>query len=197
MEIRSKGFSDCRGRFTNFFRSQEEAYGAAWGGRNIMQINHSQNREIGTIRGIHFQSGRHSEAKIVRCLRGRAWDVAVDLRKDSRSFGKWFGVELSGDRMNAIVIPEGLGHGFQILEQDTELLYIHSGTWARDAEMGIRYDDPTLAIEWPLRPTALSNKDLGLPYFREGWHYTNAGTVDRTSTKKLSIWVISHQVTHI
>ena len=99
----------------------------------------------------------------MRCLRGRVWDVAVDLRPKSSTYGHWHAVELSPVRANALLIPEGCAHGFQVLEPGSELLYLHSGPWVAEAETGVRFDDPQLAIPWPLPPQGLSERDLALP----------------------------------
>ena len=98
----------------------------------------------------------------MRCLRGRVWDVAVDLRRGSPSFGRWHAVELSPAACNALVIPEGCAHGFQVLEAGSELLYLHSGDWVPQAESGVHCCDPQLAITWPLPPLGLSSRDQAL-----------------------------------
>ena len=115
------------------------------------------------IRGLHYQSPPYEEAKLVRCLKGKVWDVAVDLRQKSITYGCWHAVELSPELGNAIFIPEGFAHGFQVLSPNSELLYIHSNIWVKDFERGIRFDDPVLAINWPLKPTEISKRDLSLP----------------------------------
>ena len=135
----------------------------SWGDRGIAQVNLSRTEAVGTIRGLHLQAEPHSEAKLVRCLRGRVWDVAVDLRQDSATYGQWHAVELSPDQGNALLIPEGCAHGFQVLEPGSELLYLHSGAWEPEAETGVRWDDPTLAIAWPLPAGGLSERDCSLP----------------------------------
>ena len=162
-ELASRSFADRRGVFLNAFRSQEPAFASSWGDRGIAQVNLSRTEAVGTIRGLHLQSFPHAEAKLVRCLRGRVWDVAVDLRSDSATCGKWHALELSGDQGNALLIPEGCAHGFQVLEPGSELLYLHSGAWVPEAETGVRFDDPQLAIPWPLPPLDLSERDLALP----------------------------------
>lgn len=155
-------FTDHRGAFLNAFRAQEPAFANAWGDRGIAQVNLSRTEVVGTIRGLHLQASPHAEAKLVRCLRGRVWDVAVDLRPDSASFGRWHALELSGEQGNALLIPEGCAHGFQVLEPGSELLYLHSGPWVPEAETGVRFDDPRLAIPWPLPPVGLSERDRAL-----------------------------------
>jgi dTDP-4-dehydrorhamnose 3,5-epimerase len=163
LELVGQPFADHRGAFLNAFRIQELAFAEAWGDRPIAQVNLSRSEAVGTVRGLHLQAPPHSEAKLVRCLRGRVWDVAVDLRTGSTAYGQWHAVELSPAAANALLIPEGCAHGFQVLEPGSELLYLHSGAWVPVAETGFRFDDPQLAIAWPLLPTGLSERDLALP----------------------------------
>ncbi len=163
LELVGQAFADHRGAFLNAFRIQEPAFALAWGDRGIAQVNLSRTEAVGTVRGLHLQSPPHSEAKLVRCLRGRVWDVAVDLRPKSATYGRWHAVELSPAAANALLIPEGCAHGFQVMEPGSELLYLHSGAWVPEAEMGVRFDDRQLAIAWPLPPTGLSERDLALP----------------------------------
>jgi len=162
-ELHAQPFADHRGAFLNAFRAQEPAFMGSWGDRGIAQVNLSRTEAVGTIRGLHLQAEPHSEAKLVRCLRGRVWDVAVDLRTDSTTYGQWHALELSPDQGNALLIPEGCAHGFQVLEPGSELLYLHSGAWVPEAETGVRWDDPTLAIAWPLPVAGLSDRDRNLP----------------------------------
>jgi dTDP-4-dehydrorhamnose 3,5-epimerase len=162
-ELVSQPFVDARGAFLNAFRAQEDAFMGSWGYRGIAQVNISRNEVVGTIRGLHLQAETYSEAKLVRCLKGRVWDVAVDLRRDSTTFGQWHAAELSSEGGKAFLIPEGCAHGFQVLELGSELLYLHSGTWVPEAETGVRWDDPQLAVAWPLPPTELSERDCSLP----------------------------------
>ena len=162
-ELLAYPFADHRGSFLNAYRAQDPLFAKVWGDRGIAQVNISRTEAVGTIRGLHLQAPPHSEAKMVRCLRGRVWDVAVDLRPDSPTCGQWHAVELSPGAANALLIPEGCAHGFQVLEPGSELLYLHSGAWVPEAETGVRFDDPQLAISWPLPPLGLSERDLDLP----------------------------------
>jgi dTDP-4-dehydrorhamnose 3,5-epimerase len=162
-ELVSHPFVDERGGFLNAFRAQDEAFMGSWSDRGIAQVNLSRNELVGTIRGLHLQAEPHSEAKLVRCLKGRVWDVAVDMRCNSGTYGQWQALELTPERGNALLIPEGCAHGFQVLEPGSELIYLHSGTWVPEAETGVRWDDPQLAIAWPLLPTTLSERDRSLP----------------------------------
>ena len=163
LELVGRIFNDHRGAFLNAFRAQEDAFMGSWRDRGIAQVNVSRTEVVGSIRGLHLQAPPHSEAKLVRCLRGHVWDVAVDLRPKSSTYGHWHAVELSPERANALLIPEGCAHGFQVLEPGSELLYLHSGAWVAEAETGVRFDDPQLAIPWPLPPQRLSERDLALP----------------------------------
>ena len=108
----AKPFADHRGAFLNAFRGHEPAFAEAWGERPIAQVNLSRTEAVGAIRGVHLQAPPHSEAMLVGCLRGRVWDVEVDLRQDSASFMQWHAVELNSEHTNALLIPEGCGHGF-------------------------------------------------------------------------------------
>lgn len=136
----------------------------SWGNRGVAQVNISRTEAVGTVRGLHLQADPHSEAKLVRCLRGRVWDVAVDLRPDSATYTHCHSVELSPEKGNALLIPEGCAHGFQVLEPGSELLYLHSGAWEPESEIGVRWDDPQLAIAWPLPAADLSARDRTLPF---------------------------------
>ena len=166
-ELHGQPFIDSRGAFLNAFRAQEAAFVEAWGDRSIAQVNFSRNDVVGTIRGLHLQATPYCEAKLVRCLKGKVWDVAVDLRRDSSTNGLWQAVELTPERGNALLIPEGCAHGFQVLQPGSELLYLHSGAWVPEMEMGVRWDDPQLSIAWPFSPTEISDRDLNLPLFSE------------------------------
>ena len=166
-EIISMPFVDHRGSFLNAYRSQGMAWRRAWGDRSFFQVNISRTDIVGTVRGLHFQAQPFSEAKLVRCLHGKVWDLAVDLRKDSSTYGQWHAVELSSNQGNSLLIPEGCAHGFQVIEENSQLLYIHSEEWIQKQETGIRWDDPLLDIKWPLNPSFISEKDLLLPFLRE------------------------------
>jgi dTDP-4-dehydrorhamnose 3,5-epimerase len=163
--LESNSFQDSRGAFTRLFCSRE--LHAILGLRTIAQINHSMTRSEGAIRGLHYQNSPHAEMKIVRCLKGRVFDVAVDLRKGSSTFLKWNAVELTPESNLAYVIPEGCAHGFQVLEEDSQLLYLHTEFYKPEAEGGVRFDDPQIAVDWPLPPTDLSARDLSHPFINE------------------------------
>lgn len=127
------------------------------------QASVSYNRKRGTLRGIHYQAPPHGEHKLVRCTRGSLFDVAVDLRPDSPSYGRWVGEILSEVNHAALVIPEGCAHGFQTLEDETEVLYQIAGPYQPEASRGVRWNDPQLAVAWPLAGPILSERDAELP----------------------------------
>lgn len=132
--------------------------------RPFVQDNHSLSA-AGVLRGLHFQVAPHPQGKLVRVVRGRVWDVAVDIRRGSATFGRWVGVELSADNRRQLWIPEGFAHGFLSLEDDTEFLYKTTDVYDRASERAIRWNDTTLAIEWPLdgREPLLAPKDAQAP----------------------------------
>jgi dTDP-4-dehydrorhamnose 3,5-epimerase len=152
---------DERGRFVRIFCEQD--YGAIRPGLHWPQINLSQSSRMGTVRGMHFQHPPSAEAKLIRCLRGRVFDVTVDLRVGSPTFLRWHAVELSEDGPMQVFIPEGFAHGFQALTDDAQLLYLHTASWSREHEGRLRYNDPALAIDWPLPVTQVSDKDRDAP----------------------------------
>lgn len=152
---------DGRGAFARLFC--EQSLQPLLGGRHIVQANFSRTTDKGAIRGMHVQAPPALEMKLVRCLRGRVFDVIVDLRQHSPTFLKWHGEALTPDRWNMMVVPEGVAHGFQTLESDCEMLYLHTAAYAPEHEAGIRFDDPRLAIDWPLPPTGLSDRDRSHP----------------------------------
>lgn len=158
----SKAFKDERGAFARLFC--EQALSCFLGGRKIMQINHSCTKTVGAVRGLHFQHAPHAEMKLVRCLKGRVWDVAVDLRPQSPSYKHWYAQELSSQNSLMMVIPEGFAHGFQVFEAGSELLYLHTAFFKPDAEGGVRYDEPELGIAWPLPVTDISARDSSHTY---------------------------------
>jgi dTDP-4-dehydrorhamnose 3,5-epimerase len=129
----------------------------------FVQSNLSRTAQRGTVRGLHFQRAPALDAKLIRCLRGRVFDVAVDLRAGSPTFGQWHGVELSDCNEQQVFIPEGCAHGFQALSDDVELLYQHTGAYHPAHEGGLRFDDPSLAIAWPLPIALVSDRDLSHP----------------------------------
>ena len=159
--VESVTHRDARGAFMRLFCAQELQ--PVLGNRQIKQINHSRTSRTGAVRGLHCQHPPHAEMKMVRCLRGRVWDVAVDLRPNSPTFLQWHAQELVQDDAQMLVIPEGFAHGFQVLDAESELLYLHTAFYHPPSEGGLRYDDPRLAITWPLPPQDLSPRDLSHP----------------------------------
>lgn len=129
-------------------------------GKEIVQINHSFSRKRATLRGLHYQIAPFSEIKIVRCIRGSLYDVVLDLRKNSPTFGSWHAEILSKENGKAVVVPEGCAHGFLTLEEETEILYFVTAPYSKEHERGVRFDDPRFKIEWPLTPLCISEKDL-------------------------------------
>lgn len=149
--------NDSRGSFSRLFCGEELAE-AGWH-KPIAQINHTHTTSVGTVRGMHYQRTPHAEMKLVSCVRGEVWDVAVDLRRGSGTFLHWRAERLSADNGLALLIPEGFAHGFQSLTDHVELLYCHSEAHASIAEGGIRPTDPRLSITWPLAISELSPRD--------------------------------------
>lgn len=158
-------FEDERGFFARSFCARE--FGAKGLETAWVQTNTSFSREKGTIRGMHFQRPPKAEVKLVRCVRGAALDVIVDIRAGSSTYGHWTTCTLSASARNAIYIPRGFAHGFQTLEPDTELMYFVSEFYSPEQEGGLRYDDPALNIIWPLPAANVSPKDLSQPSFSE------------------------------
>jgi dTDP-4-dehydrorhamnose 3,5-epimerase len=164
--IETAAFEDHRGSFARLFCAAELA---ALGMRPIAQINHSLTRAKGAVRGLHFQRPPKAEAKLVRCLKGRVLDVAVDLRAGSPTFLTWHAVELSAANRLALFLPRGFAHGFQTLTDDCELLYLHDEFYSPDCEDGLRHDDPALGINWPLPVVDLSARDAAHPLVAAGF----------------------------
>lgn len=133
----------------------------------MVQCSTSLNHKRGTVRGMHFQRSPSAEAKVVRCTQGAVYDVALDLRPDSPTYTKWVAVELTADNRRALYIPAGCAHGFQTQSDETEILYMMSAYYTPGAESGARYDDPTFAIDWPEKPTLISDRDRTWPDWKK------------------------------
>ena len=159
--ITAKRFGDDRGFFMETYRESE--FAAAGIDARFAQDNHSMSAR-GVLRGLHFQRGEHAQGKLVRVMSGRVWDVAVDIRPDSHSFLKYFGLELSADNGVMLYLPPGFAHGFVTLEDNTHFLYKCTTEYNRESEAGIRWDDPAIGIEWPLVDVTVSDKDMALPF---------------------------------
>lgn len=135
----------------------------------VAQVNHSVTSQRGTVRGMHYQCPPHPEFKIVTCLKGKVFDVAVDVRKGSPTFLQWHGEVLTHGGGRSIVLPPGLAHGFQALDDNCELIYIHGGPYRPEAEAGLRPDDPAIGIGWPEPVAMVSDRDSMHPLVSENW----------------------------
>lgn len=160
--VELKQIGDDRGFFARSFCSKEFAEVGL--DDNFVQCNVSYNKTMGTLRGLHFQTDPAREAKLVRCTQGAIVDVAVDLRRSSSTYLEHVMVELTAENRKALYVPKHFGHGFQTLVDDTEVTYQVSEFYTPDAERGLRFDDPKLAIEWPRTATNMSPKDASWPY---------------------------------
>ncbi|MNQ20454.1 dTDP-4-dehydrorhamnose 3,5-epimerase [compost metagenome] len=159
--VETRTHADPRGAFTRLYCARSLA--DIIGPRTILQINHSRTALAGAVRGMHFQHPPHAEMKLVRCVKGRVWDVVVDLRAGSPTFLKWHAQELDMESARMLVIPEGCAHGFQALEADSELIYLHTAFYTPSSEAGLRHDDPKLGIRWPREAVELSPRDRSHP----------------------------------
>ncbi|MET4069953.1 dTDP-4-dehydrorhamnose 3,5-epimerase [Bradyrhizobium sp. S3.2.6] len=159
--------SDERGFISRMFCS-EDLRAAGWT-KPIAQINQTLTSRHGAVRGMHFQLPPHAEMKLVNCIRGKVWDVAVDLRRGSPTLLKWFAIELSPDNNLALMIPEGFAHGFQVLAPDSELLYFHSCAYDPSSERALHPEEPRVLVEWPQAITELSARDGGHPMLPESF----------------------------
>ena len=159
---------DDRGFFARFFCEREFAEQGLE--TRFVQINNSLSRDEGTLRGMHYQLEPAAEVKVIRALSGALWDVILDLRQDSPTFGRHFGAELSGENRGMMYVPRGFAHGFLTLAPDTESLYLVSEFYAPELERGVRWNDPRFAIEWPAEPRIVSEKDSSQPDFDPTHH---------------------------
>ena len=161
--ITPRRFGDHRGFFAETWNAK--VFAEAGIALEFVQDNHSISETLGTVRGLHFQAPPHGQAKLVRCGKGRLFDVAVDIRKGSSTYGKWVGYELSFENGLQLLIPSGFAHGFMTLEPSTEIAYKCSDFYVPKAEGALRWDDPAIGIEWPLSviAPALSEKDAAAP----------------------------------
>jgi dTDP-4-dehydrorhamnose 3,5-epimerase len=148
---------DERGFFSRLWSEEEFAKQGLT--PRVVQCNTSFNKRRGTLRGMHYQVSPHEEAKLVRCIKGAIYDVIVDLRTDSESFHKWIAVELTAQNRRMLFIPAGCAHGFQTLEDDTEVTYQMSEYYHPESACGLRWNDPALGIDWPLEVTVISQRD--------------------------------------
>ncbi len=158
-EVRHDVRSDVRGRFKRQYCERE--FAKAGLNTHWVQVNHSVTLGIGSIRGLHFQPPPAAEAKLVSCLVGRAFDVAVDLRRGSESFLKWVAIEI--DEGTSFYIPDGCAHGFQAMTDEVQLIYQHSAYYVPESEGGVRFDDPAIGISWPIPVGTVSDRDRSFP----------------------------------
>jgi len=159
--VETTPFLDSRGAFARWFCERELS--EIIGNRQIVQINHSRTVTVGAVRGLHFQKPPHAEMKLVRCIKGRVWDVAVDITKGSPTYLQWHAEELTPENTRLMAIPEGFAHGFQVLEPESELLYLHTAFYAPQFDAGLRFDDPRLKVAWPMPVTDVSVRDRQYP----------------------------------
>jgi len=162
LRIRRENFEDARGLFSRLYCSAALADSGFRAGPE--QINYSRTFGAGSVRGMHFQHPPHAEAKIVTCLYGEVFDVAVDLRAGSKTFLQWHGEKLTGGSLNSLLIPEGMAHGFQVLSDEAHLVYFHSAPYEERAEGRVHPLDPWVKIAWPLEVRNLSSRDGAAPF---------------------------------
>lgn len=160
--LESRPHEDDRGIFSRLFCHNDLQ--DLLDGKQILQINHSLTLQKGALRGMHFQRPPKAEIKIIACLAGSVFDVMIDIRHDSPTFLNWHGEKLSPENRKLMYIPEGFAHGFQTLEENSELLYLHTAFYSPDHEGAIHYNDPLVNIKWPLGVTTTSDKDETTPY---------------------------------
>lgn len=158
--------TDERGWFARVY--DEDAFAARGLCTAFPHHGEARNTVRGTIRGLHWQSEPHAETKVIRCVRGAAFDVLVDVRPASATFGRWASFDLRAENPNGLYVPAGIAHGYQTLADDTELHYLFSERYRSEAACGIAYDSPELAIAWPQAPSVISERDRGLPPFVRG-----------------------------
>jgi dTDP-4-dehydrorhamnose 3,5-epimerase len=159
---------DDRGFFARMFCENE--FSEAGLETNFVQVNNSLTAKRGTLRGLHYQLPPASEVKVVRCVRGALWDVIVDIRPGSSSYGKWYGTELTAENRRMMYVPRGFAHAFLTLRDDTEAIYLVSAFYAPDRERGLRWDDSAIGVDWPEKPTEISEKDAAWPDLEPTFH---------------------------
>lgn len=155
--------TDSRGWFVRTFCKNE--FSKIKHTREWVQMNHSFTKSKGVVRGMHYQLPPHEEIKMVRCIAGAVYDVIIDIRQDSETYLRWFGTDLSAANKKMLYIPAGFAHGFQTLEENTELIYHHSEFYSPGSEAGIKFNDPAVNIKWPLHITDISERDNNHPPF--------------------------------
>ncbi len=166
--IEPEPIGDERGFFSRIFCSEEfEREGLE---PNIYQVNNSYSSSKGTLRGMHYQLPPKQETKLVRCILGEIYDVILDIRPSSSTFGKWYAATLTDENRQMMYVPKGFAHGFQTLTEKSELIYFVSEEYSSQYERGIRWDDPTFSIDWPSPPLVISEKDSNHPDFDPIYH---------------------------
>lgn len=160
--IEQEGHHDSRGYFARIFC--EEVFAAAGIAMRVVQTNISRNPSRGTLRGMHYQAEPHGEPRVVQCVRGRVFDVAVDLRPTSSTYLHWAGVELGPESNRTFYIPVGCAHGFLTLEDDSDVIYLMGHHFVPDSARGVRWNDPAFAVQWPFAPVEMSERDARYPY---------------------------------
>ena len=163
-EIESNPFVDHRGWFVRYFC--QDQIKELNGGKEIVQINSSFTKKKGTIRGLHFQNSPYCEDKIVRCLSGQIFDVVLDLRLESKTFGQWQSIILDSEKMNMVYIPKGFAHGFQTLENNVAMVYFHNAPFDEKLYTGLNPLDPHLNIKWPQKISNISDNDKNRAYLQ-------------------------------
>lgn len=162
-------FGDSRGWFTESYNLKK--YQALGINVEFIQDNHSYSKEIGILRGLHFQTGEFAQSKLIRCVKGVLYDVCVDLRKNSPTYMQWQGIELSNENKLQLFVPKGFAHGFVTLSEDVEIMYKVDAFYSKEHDSGIRYDDPSINVDWrsilPNVEFILSEKDKQLKHFKE------------------------------
>lgn len=158
-------YKDDRGWFTETYN--KEKFSNLFINTTFVQDNHSKSKDIGVLRGLHFQNSPKAQTKLVRCTRGRIFDVAVDLRKNSPSYLSWVGIELSEENHKQIYIPKGFAHGFVTLSDDVEVQYKVDEFYSKEHDRSIRYNDPQIGIDWPIDNPLLSEKDRLAPFLKD------------------------------
>jgi dTDP-4-dehydrorhamnose 3,5-epimerase len=156
-------FDDNRGYYLKSF--EKKAFREQGIDFNIVQVSHSFNQAKGTIRGMHFQLEPFAQDKIIFCVKGKVFDIAIDLRKNSATYGEWYGLELSEENKQILYIPKGFAHGFETLVDNTEVIYFISEVYSKEHESGIKWNEVAFGIDWPLEPTVISEKDQKWPAY--------------------------------
>jgi dTDP-4-dehydrorhamnose 3,5-epimerase len=180
LEIRPVKHLDERGFFSETYNSKELARSGIK--LEFLQDNHSYSSSRGVLRGLHYQLSPRAQSKLVRVTRGSVFDVAIDIRKGSGSFGKWVGIELSSAKWNQLLVPAGFAHGFVTLEPDTEVSYKVTDYYSREHDRTIRFDDPEIGIKWPIDISSiqLSEKDAAAPLLADAEVF-DIGIMERTT----------------